>query len=258
LKTKLGPKHPDVVKLGKEVKALSDEVAQLKTAEVRKSLTEEKPDNPAYINLKTQIASTELEIRRLGQEERRIKSRIAKSQSKIDAAPSVEREYNRLLRDHESARIKYNELMNKLMEAKVAQGMEESQRGERFTIIDPAQLPEKPYKPNRIAIFLIAFVLALGAGVGMAALREAVDPSVKSEEHLADITKVPVFSVINLMESAEERRARRLKRVLWVLIVLAIIALGLYLFDQYVMPLEILWIKIQRKLIKIGISGFIG
>lgn len=258
LKSRLGPKHPDVVKLGKEVKVLSEEVAQLKTAEVRKSLSEEKPDNPAYINLKTQIASTELEIGRLGKEERRITSQIAKYQRKIDAAPSVEREYNRLLRDHESSRIKYNELMNKLMEAKVAQGMEESQRGERFTIIDPAQLPERPYKPNRIAIVLIAFVLALGAGVGMAALREAVDPSVKSEEHLADITSVPVLSVIHLMESKEERRARRLKKVLWILIILAIIALGLYLFDQYVMPLEILWIKIQRKLVKIGLSGFIG
>lgn len=258
LKAKLGPKHPDVVKLGKEVKALSDEVTQMKTAEVRKSVTEEKPDNPAYINLKTQIASTDLEIGRLGKEERRINSSIAKYQRKIDAAPSVEREYSRLLRDHESARAKYNELMNKLMEAKVAQGMEETQRGERFTIIDPAQLPEKPHKPNRIAIVLIAFVLALGAGVGMSALREALDPSVKSEEHLADITSVPVLSVINLMESAEERRARRLKKVLWILIILAIIALGLYLFDQYVMPLEILWIKIQRKLIKIGISGFVG
>jgi len=258
LKAKRGPKHPDVVKLGKEIDTLSREVNQLKTGEIRKSVVEEKPDNPAYISLETQIASTDLEIARLRKQEGQIRAQSADYRRKIEAAPLVEREYNRLLRDHESARIKYNELMNKLMEAKVAQGMEESQRGERFTIIDPAQLPERPYKPNRIAILLIALVLGLGAGVGMAALREALDDSVKTMDQLVDLTGVPVLSAISLMETDQERRSRRLKKLWWTLVILGLIALALFLVHQFVMPLEILWIKIQRHLIKMGISGFSG
>ncbi len=258
LKAKRGPKHPDVVKLGKEIDTLSREVNQLKTGEIRKSVVEEKPDNPAYISLETQIASTDLEIARLRKQEGQIRAQSADYRRKIEAAPLVEREYNRLLRDHESARIKYNELMNKLMEAKVAQGMEESQRGERFTIIDPAQLPERPYKPNRLAIILIALVLGLGAGVGMAALREALDDSVKTMDQLVDLTGVPVLSAISLMETDQERRSRRLKKLWWTLVILGLIALALFLVHQFVMPLEILWIKIQRHLIKMGISGFSG
>ena len=258
LKAKRGPKHPDVVKLGKEIDTLSREVNQLKTGEIRKSVVEEKPDNPAYISLETQIASTDLEIARLRKQEGQIRAQSADYRRKIEAAPLVEREYNRLLRDHESARIKYNELMNKLMEAKVAQGMEESQRGERFTIIDPAQLPERPYKPNRIAILLIALVLGLGAGVGMAALREALDDSVKTMDQLVSLTGVPVLSAISLMETDQERRSRRLKKLWWTLVILGLIALALFLVHQFVMPLEILWIKIQRHLIKMGISGFSG
>ena len=39
--------------------------------------------------------------------------------------------------------------MKKVMEARVAQGLEKEQMGERFTLIDPARLPEKPVKPEQ-------------------------------------------------------------------------------------------------------------
>ena len=53
----------------------------------------------------------------------------------------MEKEYIELTRDYESAKHKYNEILNKLMTAKVAKGMDETQRGERFTVMDPAVLP---------------------------------------------------------------------------------------------------------------------
>jgi succinoglycan biosynthesis transport protein ExoP len=138
--------------------------------------------------------------------------------------------------------------MNKLMEAKVSQGMEESQRGERFTIVDPAQLPEKPYKPNRVAILLIGLVLAAGSGVGLAAVKENLDQSVKTREDLLRLTGARVLSTIPYLETDEERRARRRKKVLCV-VILAAAAVGiLVLVHLLVMPLDILWIRVQRRL----------
>jgi hypothetical protein len=167
---------------------------------------------------------------------------------KIENAPLLEKEYNDLLRDYQNARYKYNEVMNKLMEAKIAQGMEETQRGERFTIVDPAQLPEKPHKPNRLAIILIGFVLGLGAGIGIAAAHEALDTSVKTADELNTATDLPVFSTISLIKTDEERRALRKKRWLWIFAAIGVIVLALVLFNYFVMPLDILWIKIQRRL----------
>ena len=40
--------------------------------------------------------------------------------------------------------LKYQEVMNKIMEARISEGMEEHQKGEKFTLIDPASYPEKP------------------------------------------------------------------------------------------------------------------
>jgi succinoglycan biosynthesis transport protein ExoP len=245
---RLGRKHPDVVKLKKEVDVLSKKVGSIKTENVALDVSEQKPDNPAYISLKTQIASAEMEMKSLLEEKKKLTREIDDYQRRIGNAPLVEKEYIELTRDYESAKFKYNEIMNKLMEAKVSQGMEESQRGERFTIVDPAQLPEKPYKPNRVAILLIGLVLAAGSGVGLAAVKENLDQSVKTREDLLRLTGARVLSTIPYLETDEERRARRRKKVLCV-VILAAAAVGiLVLVHLLVMPLDILWIRVQRRL----------
>ncbi|MDY6953084.1 MAG: GNVR domain-containing protein [Thermodesulfobacteriota bacterium] len=253
LRAKLGPKHPDVVKVSKEVEVLEKELEAAQPREESQILAAENPDNPAYVNLKTQLQTIALQKKNLMEEKLRIQKELDRYQARIERAPLVEKEYHELARDHENAQFKYKELMHKLMEAKLAQGMEETQRGERFTIIEPAQLPEKPYKPNRLAIILIGVVLALGAGVGLAAVRESLDTSVKTPEELGRITGVPVLSVISLMESGQEVRARRIKRMLVLLGAVGVIVLALFLIHQFVMPLEVVWAKMQRRVTKMGL-----
>jgi len=242
LKGKLGPKHPDVVKLSKEVQVLSKEVDSLLTEKAKIAVSEEKPDNPAYIHLMTQVNALELEMEAL-----------LKERKKIERAPLIEQEYLELTRDYDNAKRKHSEIVSKLLTAKIAQGMEQTQRGERFTITEPAYLPQKPFKPNRIAIALIGLVLAFGAGVGLAAGREAMDRSVKTADELNNITGVPVFSVISLMETDGERRSRRIKRVLLILIAIGAIVGALIVVNQFVMPLDIIWAKVQRRLAGMGL-----
>jgi uncharacterized protein involved in exopolysaccharide biosynthesis len=249
----LGPKHPDVLKLSREVKALSSEMEHLGTEKAALDLGEEKPDNPAYISLKTQIASADMEIKSLTEREKEIRKEIRKYEEKMEKAPLVEKEYSNLLRDYDNARAKYNELMNKFMEARVAQGMEESQRGERFTIIDPAQLPEKPYKPNRLAILLIGLVLALGVGVGLAGFRETTDTSIKGIEDLFRSAGVPVLSAISFMQTPQERRARRVRWAFVALGCIAAVGVSLFVIDQFVMPLDVFWAKVQRRMMKMTV-----
>jgi len=247
LKGKLGPKHPDVIKLEKEIKLLKTQIANLKAETAVNKLGENEPENPAYINLKTQIASAEMEISSLNQEKKQLEEKINHYQQLIDNTPLVEQEYNDLIRDQQADQTRYQEIMNKLMEAKISQGMEESQQAERFTIIDPALTPERPTKPNRLAIVLIGFVLALGAGVGLGAVRESLNDAIKTAEELGRLTGLPVFTSIPLMESHKEQRQKRNKKIIVVLLLGVVIALGLLLFHLYVMPLDILTLKLQRK-----------
>ncbi|MBN1105216.1 MAG: hypothetical protein JXL84_17515 [Deltaproteobacteria bacterium] len=245
------PTHPDAARLSREVEALSKELESQDKEVSPKEKSDQKPDNPVYISLKTQIASADLEIAALTEQARHIKEEIARVQARIDRAPMVEKEYTMLLSDYQNARAKYSEITSKYLEAKVAQGMEETQRGERFTIIDPAQLPEKPHKPNRIAIAVISLVLALGAGVGMAAVREFADTSIKTGEQFTAISGLPVLAVISLVVSREEIRERRVKWALALLGAAVLLCATLFVVDQFLMPLDVLWARAERKLLKV-------
>ena len=251
LKGKLGPRHPDVIKLEKEVKLLKTQVESLKSQTAANTVSENNPENPAYISLKTQIASAEMEIRFLNQGKKQLEEKINNYQQLIDNAPLVEKEYNDLIRDQQADQLKYQEIMSKLMEAKVSQGMEESQQAERFTIIDPALTPERPAKPNRLAIVLIGFVLALGFGVGLAAVRENLNTTVKNAEELSRSTGLPVLANVPLLQTAEDLQKKRLRQIMMIVIALGIIVIALLLINSFIMPLDILWIKLQRRFMRL-------
>ncbi|MCK5680067.1 lipopolysaccharide biosynthesis protein, partial [bacterium] len=152
------------------------------------------------------------------------------------------------LRDLDQAQLRYTDITHKLTEAQIAQQMEESQQGERFKIIDPAQTPEKPFKPNRMAIALIGFVLALGLATGVCALRENLDTSIKTTSELTHLTGVPVLSVTPIMENLKERQKRYWRYGLAAILLLSFMIATLVAIHIFYQPLDILWIKVMRRL----------
>jgi len=195
---KLGKTHPDVVRLSKEVEILSNEVDQLGMAKIITQISDEKPDNPAYMNLKTQILITEEEIKAAYSERKKIEEKLEDYRKKLEMVPLVEEEYNKLTMDYENAKHKYNEILNKLLTAKISREMDMGQSGERFTITEQAVIPEAPSKPDRIKIILLGIVLGLGTGIALAALKEGLDHSVKSADDIESITGVPVIGTISI------------------------------------------------------------
>lgn len=254
LRGELGSKHPDVIRLSKEANALSIEIDKQAKKSTSSPDNAENPDNPAYINLKIQILSAETELKGLVKEKERIESAIRGYRKKIETSPLVEKEYSKLIRDYETAQLKYNEIMNKLMEARVAQGMEKTQRADRFTLVEPPSIPEIPYKPNRMAIALIGLALALGSSGGLAIARETMDNSVKTADELSEIMDGPVLSVLALVETAEEKRARRTKRIFWIFAFLVLLVGASILTHRFIIPLDPFFAKIQSKLMSLGIS----
>jgi succinoglycan biosynthesis transport protein ExoP len=260
LSGRFGPQHPDVVKLSREIADLEADVSASGAEKKENGASKSNPTqaqppaahtravNPAYVNLQTQIATAELDIAGLRDEREKMVQKMAVYQARVEAAPQVERQYTALTRDYENAKRTYNDLLSKVMEARVSQGLEEKRQGERFTIIDPAALPESPFKPNRPAILLVGVVLALGAGVGAAAARESMDHSLKSLEDFWALTDVPVLGQFPLIVSQEESRSRRLRRAAWVGAGVATAAVGLFLLHSYWMPLDIVWLKLQHSL----------
>ena len=195
LLSKVTKKHPDVVRLEEEIKSLEEKLAKLPKDE-RMELPEDEPTNPAYINLKTQIKSAELELEGLRKKRQEFEKKWQEYVKRLEKMPEVERQYNDLMRDYEIATGKYREIMAKLTEAKQGELLEKTQAGERFTVIDSPQIPERPVKPNRPVIALIGFILGLGVGVGMAAIAESMDTTIRVPKDIKKVTGIPVLATI--------------------------------------------------------------
>jgi hypothetical protein len=77
--------------------------------------------------------------------------------------------------------------------------------------LEPANLPVKPISPDRKRIALIGLVASLGSGLGLAWLRDLINPSVKGPLELARIARVPILNPIPYIETRRERLGRRLR-----------------------------------------------
>jgi len=247
-KGSLSDKHPDMIRLRKEMDVLSDEIDQIVTEKIKTEVAEEKPDNPTYINLKTQIFVAESEIKNLIIDRNEIEKEIETYRVRIERTPLVEKEYIELTRDYNGAKRKYDDISGKLMEARVAKGVEESQFGERFVIVDRAALPEKSYKPNRLAIIVLGFILAVGAGIVLVVAQESMDKSIKTIDELNLITGNKVLSIISMIETDIEKRTRRIKRLAWTLGFTGAITVALVLVNLWVMPIEAIWDFILKRI----------
>ncbi len=227
--------HPEVRKLKSEIASLEQMQGQ---AAPKPPVSE--PENPAYIALITQVQSANNDIAMLKKQRQDLEGKLNTYRKRLEDTPKVEQEYLAMQRDYQNAHVKYQEVMNKLLEARIAEGMEEHQKGEKFTLIDPASFPEKPVSPKRWLIILAGFFVSLGSGLGMVAMVENLDHSVKSADELGWRTGLQVLGSIRKIQTdtdlfQEKRRRRLIAAATGISIVLFILLFHFLYMDLWVL-----------------------
>lgn len=243
LRTRFTDQYPDVIKTKAEIAELERQMAMDRIHRRGKEIP---PDNPTYITLTSQLSSIQAEIASSEARIKALKKRAQKYQRQIDETPRVEETYRMLTTERDNTQAKYDDLMRKVMEARVSQGLEKEQKGERFTLIDPARLPEKPNKPNRLTIAAIGLVLGIGAGIGLAVLREFSDTSIHSARHLTAITSFPVLAMVPAIATSRDFNRRRRHKILLTAAAVGIVAGGVAAFHFRVMDLSVFWAKVMQ------------
>jgi len=223
---KYADQHPDVIALRKEVARLRKEIKSLSASQGSLKVDDATPENPAYINIKTSITSTKMEIDTAQKELQLLQEKYAEYQRRVENTPKVEQKYIDLQRDYTNAKQKYQDNMAKLLTAREAQGLEEGQLGEKFTILDRATVPTAPDKPNRLALVLLGVVLAAGAGLGFGSVAEYLDHSVHRADELAGVAGQPVLAAIPYFETPEDVTRTRRRKVLFAFSALGLLVLG--------------------------------
>jgi len=239
--------HPDVKNLTRQIATLEEE---LKHASSLPSAGQSpaNADNPAYVNLKTQLAAADTDIRGLRAKRALLEKKVTEYENRLLQTPKSEQEYRGIARDLENSTRRYQEIKAKQMTAEAAQQMEKERMGEKFTLIDPAILPEEPISPNRGAILFLSLVLALGAGVGSAAIRESFDNAVRGVKGLTNVLNTAPLAVIPYLSTEAETSTRKRRRALILAAALAGIVILLLLVHFEIKPLDVIWFKGLRKI----------
>lgn len=101
-------------------------------------------------------------------------------------------EYNMLKHDAETNKQLYDGLLEKLKEAGISAGL----RSSNIRIVDPALVPSFPSRPQKGRNILLAFLVGLVGGVGLAYLREYLDNTIKSPDDVQTLAGLPCLAVV--------------------------------------------------------------
>ena len=239
--------HPDIVSLKEKIRALNNELEVVKNRPMD-DYYEAQPDNPLYITIESQLEGVKSEIKSLRQQRKQVVDKISEIEKSLYNAPQVEREYLILQRDYANAVSRYQETKAKQMQADVAKQLESESKGEKFTLIDPAALPEKPVSPNRPAIIFLGFILALGSSLGFAIVADTISGAVRGARSIQRSLGALPLSVIPFEMNLEDRaKTKRIKKRVVILFV-AVIVIALLLIHFLISPLDVLWFRALRKI----------
>ena len=215
--------HPDVVDLKRKIADLEPKVKRQEEERARRlrELRERQEEmdknsqaatplsDPATERLITQyraqLKEAQLEATRLKEEMGNLKEQIAFYQKRIEETPKREQEMVQLNRDYDLLKVYYQSLVDKKYQSQMAENLERKQQGEQFMVLDPARLPETPFKPDRNSLLAMGTMIGLAVGLGLAWLREFMDRSFYEVSDLEACLGVPVLaSLMNLNETEKK------------------------------------------------------
>jgi uncharacterized protein involved in exopolysaccharide biosynthesis len=254
LSGKYSAEHPDVRKLERKLEGVEAMITKaeksakpVNSTEAGKQSVVDGP-NPEEMQIKARLEAVDSNIERNRKARIEIEKQIAEIDIKISRTPQVERGLDTLERDYQNTKRKYEEMKSKQLQAELSQSLEAEQKGERFTLLEPPLLPDKPVKPDRPKLFMLGLILSMVSGLGVAGLAETLDGGIRGSRALASVTKMtPLVTIPFIVTRRDEiKRKRGLKVAVVVVLLLGVGTVAAVHF--FYKPLDLLWFIVLRKL----------
>ena len=194
--------HPDVQRIARNIQALEARIASGETSDSSAS-----SDSPMAMQLQTQLNATDTQLSALQARAMELRTKLSGLEGRMSAAPEVERDYQAVTRDLAGARAKYDELLKRQMDAEVSEAAIAGGTADKFRIKSHPKIPDEPAKPQRIAIIIIAVVLAAIASMTSIIMAQLMDSTVRGARDVQDILGVaPLTSVPVIKRSGVIRK----------------------------------------------------
>jgi len=235
LSAKYTENYPEVIKIKSEIEELKKQMIQAKTSHIEGSGSETSAMNPIYQQLREDLAKTDAEIESLKARAAELSRQQQDIQRIFGRMPKEQEEWTKIQRDRNAYQQIYDELLQKLQNAKVSKELEFSDKGERFSIVDAAIIPMYPVKPDRIKVILLGLVFSIVSGIGAAYGLEHFDRSFKDEASIEASLKVPVLGAIPQIVTEDDKLSqKRLDMRIYIASGAYLFVIGLVLIEEVI------------------------
>ena len=234
-------KHPDVRKTREQI-ARTEKMRERIVAEMNNPATNSNAASTAntaveqktapMLEMESQLKANRLEIANREAEIKDEQNKINQYQARLNMAPVMEQQYADITRDYDQSKTDYESLLAKKNQSSMSTDLEKTQQGERFRMLDPPNLPVRPYKPNRLMLCGAGLAVGLVLGGGFAFAMEKLSGKIYSEREIKKVVPFDVIAEIPPIETLEEQSSNR--RSTWIAGAAAVVVLGFILLGSAV------------------------
>jgi polysaccharide chain length determinant protein (PEP-CTERM system associated) len=154
--------------------------------------------NPVFEQLKVRLIDADgvvASLQRQRAQEAELLDRLDKIQRE---QPGLLAEYQNMDRDYGVLRRNYEELLNRLQSANLAQAADTQADKVKLQIVDPPETPRLPAAPNRLMLVSAVLLVGLGGGVAFTVLLSQLDRSFSTVDQLRNLG-LPVLGGISVL-----------------------------------------------------------
>ncbi|HEX8580070.1 MAG TPA: polysaccharide biosynthesis tyrosine autokinase [Allosphingosinicella sp.] len=180
-------------------------------ADYQQKLSSFKPDYPEMVSLRSRIDALDQQIRQeagtvsggrgtslaaeyraAAAEERALQAQVGALKGRVLTDRGDRIQYNILQREVDTNRGMYDALLQRYKEIGVAGGV----GANTVSVVDRAEPPGGPYKPNLILNLLVGLALGIVAGIGAALALEFLNDTIKTPDDVREKLKLPFLGAI--------------------------------------------------------------
>lgn len=217
-------KHPDVIALKAEMKALNTKITQEQDSQVWALSQEELNQNPVFQQIKIQLSEVTSEYASLEAKKSEIEKQVDIMEQKVDKVIETEAKLSNLNRDYLMNKQQYQALLAKREAAKFAEDIDDTAENLKFRIVDPPYVSSMPVWPKR-GLFNLAVLLASIIGGFVAALGfSQLKPGFYDKGSIEQALRVPVLATIPFEKSSGHAISMRRQHLLYLTAVAGLMA----------------------------------
>lgn len=194
-------KYPDIVHTREELRALDELIAS--------KADDPLPTSREEISMRDKLRDYEVEQSVYSGDIERLKADIAEYEQRIENTPRRAAELDHLEAQYKNVTEAIRTLQLKQVDAEIGRTIETNNKGERFRVVESAELPSSPISPNRPVWFSAGTVLGMMLGLALLVIREMSDRSFHSVMDVQDSLGLPVLAAVPELGTESEPTSQR-------------------------------------------------